>query len=354
MEWRQLKLWIGFAVVMGIAVLLFLEIAMRTVGVRTYFFDPLLVAPDPATVYKNRPGFQGDYAGVPVSINSMGHRGAEYPFQKASNEVRILLLGDSMIFGQAVEARDIFPARAEMLLNSAGRDRVYRIVNAEWNYLRAYGERFEPDMVILVYAHNDTLPLPYSRFDENGVPIQYDGTPSMRGDTRERLSFWLYRNSALYNAIRRGELVVRFYLGQEGAHVQSSHEVYTQWVRREFAEASPGFQHSKQAVGAMKQWAAQRGKTFAVIVLTWFPPTVPDYYREAVCAFARAERIPVMPMHVLEGGDRLGDYSVPFEGHPNAAAHQRLAVQFVAIVRQLLQADHPDGARRRVMANEAS
>jgi hypothetical protein len=209
-------------------------------------------------------------------------------------------------------------------------------------------------MIMLVYVHNDTLPLPYGRFDESGVPIKSDGTPGLHGDARERMSLWLYRKSALYNALRRGELIVRFYLGQEGVPPQSSHEVYTQRMRREFAEESPGFRQSKQAVRAMKEWAAQRGKPFGMVVLTWFPPTVPDYYRETLCAFARAERIPAMPMHVLEAGDRLGDYSLPFEGHPNAAAHKRLAVQFAAIVWQMLRAGRLDCDSARAAAVEAS
>ena len=326
-----------------------LEILTMVIGQRSYFLDPALFVPNAATVYGNRPGFRGYYAGVFVSINSMGQRGDDFPQSKAANEFRVLLLGDSVTFGQAVEQHHIFSAHLETLLNAGQARSYYRVINAgvpgfntmdESNYLRAFGDALNPDLVIVTYVHNDTVPSAFRGFDERGVPIKNDGSSPLRGDLREQVSTWLYRHSALYNVLRRAEVVLRFHLDGPGFDILNSNESYTRWVTKEFSDDNPRFKESKEALRAMKMWADKRRKAFRLAVFSWFPPSAEDRYRDVLTAFGRAERIAIIHLSPLQDGDQLRDYSVLFEGHPNERAHERIAMSLYQEIRGFL-----DGAR---------
>ena len=71
-----------------------------------------------------QPGYRGtlqagDAAPTAVSINSLGLRGAE-PGAKAAGERRVLMLGDSLVFGYGVEAEQALPQRLEAALRTGG------------------------------------------------------------------------------------------------------------------------------------------------------------------------------------------------------------------------------------------
>jgi len=338
-----------------------LEILTVVIGQRSYFLDPALFAPNAATVYGNRPGFRGYYAGVLVSINSMGHRGSDFPQPKAANEFRVLLLGDSVTFGQAVEHHHTFSSHLEALLNAKRTKAYYRVINAgvpgfntgdECNYLRAFGDALDPDFVIVTYVHNDTVPSAFAGFDKRGVPIKNDGSSLLRGDLREQVSTWLYRHSALYNVLRRAEAVLRFHLDGPGFDILNSNEAYTRWVRKEFSDDNPRFQKSKEALRAMKAWAENRRKPFRLAIFSWFPPFVEDPYRDALTSFGRAEGIAIIQLSPLQDGGHRRDYTVHFEGHPNEIAHERMAMSLYQEIRAYLDGDPRVSERKTARSSE--
>lgn len=150
----------------------FLEIFAR------FYFEPILEYPkyayenDPYRDFKLTENFdkkwKTDEFTVDFKISSMGLRDREYE-KKEPNEIRIILLGDSFIFGQGVNSADSLPKQLEKKLNSertSEDDPKYSVINAGipgygtdniYNYLihgRLY--ELEPDMVILgFYEGND-------------------------------------------------------------------------------------------------------------------------------------------------------------------------------------------------------
>ena len=53
-----------------------------------------------------------------VSLNSLGYRDFEYSLERPNNTFRILVLGDSMTFGQGInKTSDTYPKQLEVLLN---------------------------------------------------------------------------------------------------------------------------------------------------------------------------------------------------------------------------------------------
>ena len=100
----------------------------------------------------------------PVTMNALGLRGAEVPEAKAAGEVRVLVLGDSLTYGQGVADEDTVPARLEDALRASAPDRTWRVVNAghrgytlsqSLGLFEELGTRIAPDVVLLLWYWND-------------------------------------------------------------------------------------------------------------------------------------------------------------------------------------------------------
>lgn len=101
---------------------------------------------------------------LPVRINGYGQRGADYPLPKAAGERRIVVLGDSLTFGQGVLDDEAYPAVLSELLA----DDSVRVVNsgvngwATWHYMRWAETRmqhFDPDVLVVgLFLGNDMVP----------------------------------------------------------------------------------------------------------------------------------------------------------------------------------------------------
>ena len=110
---------------------------------------------------------------VPMRVNVHGHRGPDYPLEKAPDELRIIGLGDSLTFGRGVGTDETYLAllaadfAADPITQPAGRQP--NVVNASFNGYATYHyeqwaltqlERFQPDVLLVgVYAGNDQEPV---------------------------------------------------------------------------------------------------------------------------------------------------------------------------------------------------
>jgi hypothetical protein len=129
-----------------------------------------------------------------VEVNSYGFRGPEIPEEKGPREVRILALGDSMVYGQGVADDQTLPSHLERLLNERDTDqRRWRVVNSghraystnqEVALLTELGPRLKPDIVILFWYWNDLgdvdCAAKYAELCESG-PITFDTSAPMEG-----------------------------------------------------------------------------------------------------------------------------------------------------------------------------
>ncbi len=117
--------------------------------------------------FEHEPNFRGrDRFGNEIRINSLGLREREFDRKKLPGTTRILVLGDSVVFGDGVSAEDAFPRRLEARL--ASKFRSVEVLNAgvrgyntyqELCFLREVGVALGPDVVILFYTTNDAEPL---------------------------------------------------------------------------------------------------------------------------------------------------------------------------------------------------
>ena len=129
----------------------------------------------------------------PVHVNAHGLRGREVP-PKQPGEVRVLALGDSLIYGQGVAEDETLPHYLEQHLRSDDEAaRAWRVINAghrgyetlqELRLLNELGPDLELDVVVLFWFWNDFLwndiDGAYERLSQKGV-VAYDTGAKLEG-----------------------------------------------------------------------------------------------------------------------------------------------------------------------------
>lgn len=157
--------------IQALIVVLILEIVGRVtnpLGISYYpesarFLD-LAIRSEPIG-YSFPPGLEGRFWGSPVTLNALGMRDREIPEARPADEYRVLVLGDSWAFGLGVGDDETIPRRLESQMNETyGGPFTYRSVNLgqisynteqELIQLRELGLRFDPQLVLLMFAPND-------------------------------------------------------------------------------------------------------------------------------------------------------------------------------------------------------
>lgn len=117
-------------------------------------------------IYRLKPGARGMHRGVPLSINASGYRDAPL-LEKAANEKRVVVLGDSNSFGWAVEMEENWTERLEEALNRIAPDGERALVintavpgyNARMETALYFQDQdqLQADLVLLQYCNNDTV-----------------------------------------------------------------------------------------------------------------------------------------------------------------------------------------------------
>lgn len=148
-------------------------------------------------------------------ISRQGLRDVPHPEQKLPGSVRVLVLGDSFMYGDGVKMEESMPRRLAAMIPGA------EFINAgvrAWNldqeylYYKARGRDWKPDVVLLAFFINDLIrDRAYEVVDgPEGLPIEYRRNAETRErDWRERprglrgaVSSWLRRHSVLYALVR--------------------------------------------------------------------------------------------------------------------------------------------------------
>jgi lysophospholipase L1-like esterase len=198
----------------GVARVLFPEWAPRTGRLASFWQH------DPVYGWSHRPGQEGRFASwgfdTGVRINSHGFRGPETRFDKPPGHHRVVVLGDSFVWGFGVEEADTFPALLQAALG-AGSEVLNLGVSGystdqELLVYRNVGRRYQPDVVVLVVASNDfannVLPVAYvvygkPVFRRTGSGLELTNQPVPMAPWPERFLFGLASRSFLVNQLNR-------------------------------------------------------------------------------------------------------------------------------------------------------
>src|SRR5688572_1079159 len=160
---------IGVSLVSILVTLTLVEIALR---IYIDNLTPERRQPTGTALLKDIPGSERIYGLTPrlpppTRINSFGFRGPEIALTKPSGVFRILMLGDSITYGNAVDWDQTFSYQLQQLLNDQGSSMRFEVLNLgvsgynsrqELASLRELGMQFAPDLVVLNVCLNDSDP----------------------------------------------------------------------------------------------------------------------------------------------------------------------------------------------------
>ncbi len=113
---------------------------------------------DPDLGWRLQPGFRGQSTGVLVQHNALGLRSPETTLARPPGTVRILLLGDSTIYGHGVPAGATLRSQLEKLLAPRMQGRAVQVINAgvpgfsseqSLRLLQTLGVQLSPDFVVI-------------------------------------------------------------------------------------------------------------------------------------------------------------------------------------------------------------
>lgn len=123
-----------------------------------------LMEKDGDFAYIHPSGLEGVFQGVHVTTNREGLRWREHSIEKPEGRRRLLVLGDSVVFGWGVEQEQIFPACLQRSLEEThGSWEVIAAGVGSWNtrtefaWLRKRGLDYKPDIVLLNIVSNDVF-----------------------------------------------------------------------------------------------------------------------------------------------------------------------------------------------------
>lgn len=332
----------------GLALLL-LEGATRLVGLhfpaipRPEVQDGGVWVYDASKGWFHRPLSQGraDLGGPDrglVRINSLGLRGPEPLQPKPPDLKRVLVLGDSYVFGVGVDEEHLFTTRLAQRLSRGGA-RVEAVTAGVSGYsndqqlilLEELGPRLAPDLVVLVMCDND--------FEGNGESFSYQQyykpwfelapagelrrhhQPVPRLSAAQRARRWLGQRSNLWNLVRT----------RHSAWPAVQRAIDTLQVDVTHAPGSRPVELTAALVVAIRDLSERLGAGFLTVNTGRAREELPLFHRLRPLLQRQGVRYGGLEGPLAHGRARHPDWPWDFGGDPhwNVAAH-RLAAEVVA------------------------
>lgn len=334
---------------------------------------------DPELGMRLRPGFQGrfvhpEYGGEMVEINADGFRGGSWPSEPDPDSRRVLLLGDSSVFGMGAEERETISGQLERLLSEIHPHGALRVLNAgvpsygprhEHVLLKRLGPRLRPRLCLVMFHDNNDLDDCRRQFVES----RNAGLHAARlrsEDLAEGRSFHPPDLFATPDALEIPPLWARTYwvryttLGRSLDREIARHLVRLGWVQMSFSynhellramrrepdlEIQEELRLATEAVRLIDEDCRREGIVFGLMRLPGLLQCEPQALRRllegigqdpgdfdrrqpgaTVLADAVGRGIPTLDlMPMLEVGERQQSPYYFREGHPNRAGNLRIA-----------------------------
>lgn len=320
--WRRRLLALGGSTVVTLAVL---EIAVRVVvGSPTAERLPILM------IEANR--YTG-FSMVPDQVhhtylhrtrtNSLGLRSPELGLREP-DELRVLVLGDSLIYGQGVGDADTIPALVEKHLRAAGLAanvinggvRAYA-TNQMLGQLEELGDAIDPDLVVLTWYWND--------FDEGDLARQHQNLSRIGPITFDEgapVEGWVWWRWQAKQLARASALIMWAHDVVRDARVPPQPEEH---FEEGFAKL-PGY------LDRFEAWCEERGVGFCIFILPAAELALGEHragrYQARTEAMARERDIPVVDLtpSIEEAVRELGRLPIIiYDGHYDADGNRALA-----------------------------
>jgi hypothetical protein len=237
------------------------------------------------------------HEGVEYRTNGHGIREPELP-PKAAGEHRILLLGDSFVWGDGLREEDTVARQLQRRLDPRGKR--YRVINAgisgfdtrdELEQLRRLAPVYQPDTVVLFFFTNDVLARQDRALEGRGAASSW----------RQNLKESLRENSKLFAFLYYlYKDVASAYIGVPRALLAPDYF--------DLDERKPGWTAFLESFAGIRDYCAARGIGFAFVIIPTLTNLNDKYpfaeLRQKVSGTARAAAVPHVDLFDLYAGFR--------------------------------------------------
>ena len=271
-------------------------------------------------VFAFRPHAAGQFPGnadlsrlFPYRINAHGLRDRDRPAKKPGS-TRVLVIGDSYTWGYAVAEEEAFPQVAERLLRDRGHEEI-EVINGGVPDYNSRQERqlleqllpiYQPDAVFLAYVVNDAEP-------PTAMPV-----PPEEAYRHSRSWFLTEAADHLNRRVFRRRLLPTTKVNVASSYLEG------------FETESVKWKDSREAIRQMRDLSRAAGASFRVMMMPDFTQEFDDRYafraiHDAVTTWGGELNIPTDDLLDHFRGEDHQQLWVPWDGHPNAEAHRRIA-----------------------------
>ncbi|MEJ2716514.1 MAG: SGNH/GDSL hydrolase family protein [Deltaproteobacteria bacterium] len=258
-----------------------------------------------------------EYA-ITEKFNSRGIRGPEYSYAKKQNETRIMILGDSFAEGYCVEFDDLFSESLKAHLNQQ-KTKYYEVINTgtggwstdqEYLFFVTEGFKYRPDIVMLLFYHNDVWPNNQSTYWRGGKPLfkiesnelVLSNTPVPKPHPRKprswnrRVGRWLKDNSDLYclsqKAMEEAAPMVRHLMASVAVQSNSSRpcrELPDRWVvfyrNPESGAIDRAWEITDRLLVELRNEVEKVHATLIIVNVPWQATVYPSEWRDFVSKY---------------------------------------------------------------------
>jgi len=275
----------------------------------------------------------------PLATNELGLRDSAY---NADADINILVLGDSVAWGDGVLMEHTFPFLLQQNCNKLAAPKTVEVINSgvpgystfqQLKYFELRGRALKPDLVILQFCLNDVVER-YQRLARYGGDNRFLGI-----DTRQSISGirgFLFRNSKAYERFSR-------YL-QNTSRARSEYEVRKMARNQLSEELDEAWDLVTEEIDKIRRLAADRDTPFLLMIAPYrFQLSNSKGLRQPqdrLIQYAKAHFIPCVDL-LPDFVDYSSNY-VLFndENHFSLYGHQVAARALVQPVQRLLKSRH--------------
>jgi lysophospholipase L1-like esterase len=254
-------------------------------------------------------------------------RGPEVFGSKRPDEIRILVQGDSITWGQGVkEETSLYTDRLLKMLNAddpqirvAVLARVGREIDGHLVQLRRWGQEIDPDVIVYQWYIND---------------LEIDKSHRPHSDR-------VWQRFFLHRYLKQASYAWFFLDYRLNLLLPSDALSYEDYIEAEFAPGTLGWQRFAEEFHA---WATEAKKLTPLVLMALYPRVESSHVQflkmhSEMRALGEQEGIRVVDL--TPSLDSFKDnyeraYASPFDDHPNAAVHDRIAGTLYNHIHELL------------------
>ncbi len=338
-----------FTLVIMVIFLALFEVALRLLGLPRELRqdEGLQQAANNIIGYEYTPGWSGYRAGAFVTINSAGWRGKEFSPAKPEGTVRVVAVGDSYVFGKAVNDEDVFLAQLERMLNTEGGPR-YETINTGHDGANTYEEfryfeerkmmELNPDVVVLGFTVGNDAEVAY-----------YNNRAILRNRLRDQSWLLDLTESSRFREVERNLRLARL-VGQAANWIEKDKVTkYSYDLKlKSYSERFEAWQSCKGALIAFHEACRNRGVPLVVILFPdWtreenqtfkdYPDEFKRIHNQVAAVFSGRDGAVVVDIvdDLAATGLTTQELKIPIDGHPNRIWHELVARRLAETLREV-------------------